>query len=84
MTWWGWVIGGAILLGAELAFVDAQFYLVFVGTAAIIDGDQQRVIKASEANRQQQINEAEGQAEAMLRVAAATSQGLSRIASALL
>lgn len=38
MTWWGWVIGGAILLGAELAFVDAQFYLVFVGTAAIIAG----------------------------------------------
>jgi membrane protein implicated in regulation of membrane protease activity len=38
VTWWGWVIGGAILLGAELAFVDAQFYLVFVGTAAIIVG----------------------------------------------
>ena len=38
MTWWGWVIGGAILLGAELAFVDAQFYLVFIGTAAIIVG----------------------------------------------
>jgi inner membrane protein len=38
VTWWGWVIGGAILLGAELAFVDAQFYLVFVGSAAIIVG----------------------------------------------
>ncbi|HEY4040064.1 MAG TPA: NfeD family protein [Burkholderiaceae bacterium] len=38
MTWWGWVIGGAILLGAELAFVDAQFYLVFIGSAAIIVG----------------------------------------------
>jgi len=38
VTWWGWVIGGAILLGAELAFVDAQFYLVFIGTAAIIVG----------------------------------------------
>ena len=35
MSWWGWIIGGAILLGAELAFVDAQFYLVFVGIAAI-------------------------------------------------
>ncbi len=38
MSWWGWVIGGAILLGAELAFVDAQFYLVFVGSAAIVAG----------------------------------------------
>ena len=38
MTWWGWVIGGAILLGAELAFVDARFYLVFVGCAAILAG----------------------------------------------
>ena len=38
MTWWGWVIGGAILLGAELAFVDARFYLVFIGSAAILVG----------------------------------------------
>jgi len=38
MTWWAWIIGGAILLGAELAFVDAQFYLVFIGTAAIFVG----------------------------------------------
>ena len=38
MTWWAWIICGAILLGAELAFVDAQFYLVFVGTAAILVG----------------------------------------------
>jgi membrane protein implicated in regulation of membrane protease activity len=38
MTWWGWIIGGAILFGAELAFVDAQFYLVFVGSAAIVAG----------------------------------------------
>ena len=38
MTWWGWIIAGAILLGAELAFVDAQFYLVFVGSAAIVTG----------------------------------------------
>jgi membrane protein implicated in regulation of membrane protease activity len=38
MSWWAWMIGGVILLGAELAFVDAQFYLVFVGTAAIIVG----------------------------------------------
>jgi membrane protein implicated in regulation of membrane protease activity len=38
MTWWGWVIAGAILLGAELSFVNAQFYLVFVGSAAIVVG----------------------------------------------
>jgi inner membrane protein len=38
VAWWGWVIGGVVLLGAELAFVDAQFYLVFVGSAAIVTG----------------------------------------------
>lgn len=38
MTWWGWIIGGAILLGAELSFVNAQFYLVFIGSAAIAVG----------------------------------------------
>lgn len=38
MSWWAWMIGGVILLGAELAFIDAQFYLVFVGTAAIVVG----------------------------------------------
>jgi membrane protein implicated in regulation of membrane protease activity len=38
MNWWGWIIGGVILLGAELAFVNAQFYLVFVGSAAIVVG----------------------------------------------
>ena len=38
MSWWGWIIAGAILLGAELAFVNAQFYLVFIGSAAILTG----------------------------------------------
>lgn len=38
MNWWGWIIGGAILLGAELVLVDAQFYLVFIGVAAISVG----------------------------------------------
>lgn len=38
MSWWAWIIGGAVLLGAELGFVDAQFYLVFVGAAAIFVG----------------------------------------------
>ena len=38
MTWWGWIIAGAILLGAELTFVNAQFYLVFIGSASIVTG----------------------------------------------
>jgi membrane protein implicated in regulation of membrane protease activity len=39
MSWWGWIVGGAILLGAELAFgVNAHFYLVFIGSAAILVG----------------------------------------------
>ncbi len=38
MSWWGWTIAGAILLGAELIFVNAHFYLVFVGSAAIAVG----------------------------------------------
>lgn len=38
MTWWGWMILGAILLGAELVAIDAQFYLVFLGVSAAIVG----------------------------------------------
>ena len=38
MTWWGWMILGAILLGAELFSIDAQFYLVFLGLAAAFVG----------------------------------------------
>ncbi len=38
MQWWAWIAVGAILLGAELAFVDAQFYLVFVGSSALLVG----------------------------------------------
>ena len=38
MTWWGWMILGAVLLGAELFAVDAQFYLVFLGVAAALVG----------------------------------------------
>jgi membrane protein implicated in regulation of membrane protease activity len=38
MHWWAWVIAGAILLGAELSVVNAQFYLVFIGGAAIVTG----------------------------------------------
>jgi membrane protein implicated in regulation of membrane protease activity len=38
MTWWAWVVVGAILLGSELGLVDAQFYLVFVGAASLVVG----------------------------------------------
>lgn len=38
MAWWAWMILGAVLLGAELLAVDAQFYLVFLGAAAILVG----------------------------------------------
>jgi membrane protein implicated in regulation of membrane protease activity len=38
MQWWGWIAVGAILLGSELAFIDAQFYLVFVGASAFVVG----------------------------------------------
>jgi inner membrane protein len=38
MFWWGWIIVGAILLGSELTIVDAQFYLVFLGAAALAVG----------------------------------------------
>jgi membrane protein implicated in regulation of membrane protease activity len=38
MQWWAWIAVGAVLLGSELAFVDAQFYLVIVGASAFIVG----------------------------------------------
>jgi membrane protein implicated in regulation of membrane protease activity len=41
MYWWAWIAVGAILLGSELAFIDAQFYLVFVGASAFVVGMSQ-------------------------------------------
>ena len=38
MTWWSWMILGAVLLAAELFAVDAQFYLVFLGISAALVG----------------------------------------------
>jgi hypothetical protein len=38
MEWWGWMILGALLLGSELFFLDAAFYLVFLGIAAAATG----------------------------------------------
>ena len=38
MTWWAWIILGAVLFGAEIFAVDAQFYLVFLGVSAALVG----------------------------------------------
>ena len=38
MTWWTWLVLGAVLLGAELFAIDAQFYLVFLGLSAALVG----------------------------------------------
>ena len=38
MAWWGWGILGMALLCTELLAVDAQFYLVLAGVAAILVG----------------------------------------------
>jgi len=38
MTWWAWMILGAVLFGAELLAIDAQFFLVFLGLSAALVG----------------------------------------------
>jgi membrane protein implicated in regulation of membrane protease activity len=38
MAWWLWIVLGAALLALELFLIDAQFYLVFLGAAAIVVG----------------------------------------------
>jgi len=38
MLWWHWMILGAVILGAELFAIDAQFYLVFLGISAAVVG----------------------------------------------
>lgn len=38
MAWWSWMVLGALLLGAELFAIDAQFYLVFLGVSAVLVG----------------------------------------------
>ena len=49
----------------------------------VAEGQKQQVIKASEAKKQQQINEAEGSAAAILAIAAATSEGIRKVAEAI-
>ena len=37
MPWWGWIVVGVLLLSGEI-IADAQFYLVFLGLAAVLVG----------------------------------------------
>jgi membrane protein implicated in regulation of membrane protease activity len=37
MPWWGWIVVGVVLLGSE-TLVDSEFYLVFLGAAALVIG----------------------------------------------
>ena len=38
MQWWAWIAIGAILLVLELTLIAADFYLVFLGVAALVTG----------------------------------------------
>lgn len=38
MAWWSWMVVGLLLLGAEIFIIEADFYLVFLGTAALLTG----------------------------------------------
>lgn len=38
MPWWGWIGVGMLLLAAELMIIEADFYLVFLGVAAVLTG----------------------------------------------
>jgi membrane protein implicated in regulation of membrane protease activity len=38
VPWWAWIIVGTALLASELLLVDAEFYLVFLGAAAVLVG----------------------------------------------
>ena len=38
MPWWGWIALGTLLLGAEMAVIDAEFFLVFIGVSALLVG----------------------------------------------
>ena len=38
MQWWTWFVLGTLLLAIELFAIDAQFFLIFIGAAAIVVG----------------------------------------------
>jgi membrane protein implicated in regulation of membrane protease activity len=38
MQWWTWFVLGTLLLAIELFAIDAQFFLIFIGAAALVVG----------------------------------------------
>ena len=38
MPWWVWLLIGILLFTTEVMVVDLEFYLIFIGLAAIIVG----------------------------------------------
>jgi len=38
MDWWVWFVLGAFFMGVELVAIDAAFYLMFIGVAAVLTG----------------------------------------------
>ncbi|MEM6818701.1 MAG: NfeD family protein [Pseudomonadota bacterium] len=38
MIWWVWIVIGLVLIAVEFTMVDAAFYLLFLGLAAIATG----------------------------------------------
>ena len=38
MAWWIWILLGMVLMGIEMFAVDAAYYLIFVGVAALLVG----------------------------------------------
>lgn len=38
MPWWGWIVIGTLIFCAELFAIDAQFFLIFIGSGALIVG----------------------------------------------
>jgi membrane protein implicated in regulation of membrane protease activity len=38
VPWWGWIIVGAVLLGAELFLVPTDFFLALIGVSAAVVG----------------------------------------------
>ncbi len=38
MDWWAWFVLGGLLMATEIILIDAAFYLMFIGIAALITG----------------------------------------------
>ena len=38
MDWWAWFVLGGLLMASELLLIDAAFFLMFIGVAAMVTG----------------------------------------------